>query len=312
MNFVKKLFKEKIDYILLILFILSTTITLFIFYYRNTQKLVFLTISDNYSVIVNEDNLFSLNIKCSRQDTMYMNKEMVDSTYILDYTTQDTYLIELKDIKYIDRYSYEQDSYYDYNLTFYIPFQSNGEIELKNFYLIINYLNDESLNFKMGSLSILSTNDLSSDILIKNMKGIVNVYDEKQYLVGIIFDIEGLENSIEVINILTISGIVDLNLNKTVVLESHDILATTIIDDLLDAPYDPFEKTNKGKLNMDLDQEQILLIPLSYNEKIQIKTLGFMIEYLKNGEYHYQLVYPFMFFNTNTESIVEKFEYDYN
>ncbi len=100
-------------------------------------------------------HLLDLNIKCSRQDTMYMNKEMVDNTYILDYTTKDTYMIDLVDIVYINRYSSEHDSYFDYKLTFSIPFDSNTEIELNNFYLVINYLNDEGkLYFVMRKIPV--------------------------------------------------------------------------------------------------------------------------------------------------------------
>jgi len=313
MNFMKKLFNEKIDYVILILFIISSTITLLMFYIRNSQKLIFLTVQDNHSIICNKDNLLDLNIKCSRQDTMYMNKEMVDNTYILDYTTKDTYMIDLVDIVYINRYSYEHDSYFDYKLTFSIPFDSNKEIELNNFYLVINYLNDETLNFKMGSLSILPTTDDSFDILINNMKGIVNTFEEKQYLVGVIFDIENLLDCIEIINISTISSIVDLDLSNIVYLDSSDINPTEDIKDLLCFEYDPFiYNHNINNINIDLSNELILFIPLKYKQVIQVKTLGFIIEYLQNGEYHYQLIYPFKFFNTYSESIVEKIEYDFN
>ena len=128
--FINKLIKEKIDYLILILFILSSTITLLIFQIRNSQKLIVLTIQDNHSIITNKTNLLDLNIKCSRQDTMYMNKEMFYNTYILDYTTKDTYMIDLVDIIYQSRFSYQHDSYFDYKLTFNIPFNSTQEIEL--------------------------------------------------------------------------------------------------------------------------------------------------------------------------------------
>ena len=217
------------------------------------------------------------------------------------------------DIIYQSRFSYQHDSYFDYKLTFNIPFNSTQEIELNNFYLVINYLNDESLHFKMGSLSILPVEDDSCDILINNMKGIVNTISQKQFLVGIVLDIENLVDCIELINISSISSVVDLDLSNIVYLENSDINSTMAINEILGFNYDPLIYThNHTTISIDLDSRNVLFIPLKYKQVIQIKTLGFIIEYFKNGEYHYQLIYPFKFFNTYTESIVEKLEYDYN
>lgn len=312
MNYVKKLFKEKLDYIILILFLLSVSITLLILYTRNSEKLIFLTVQDNYSVITNEDNLLEFNVKCSRQDTMYLQKEMIDTTYLLDYTTEDNYLIEVKDIVYLGRYSYEGDSYFDYRFQLMLPFRSDQEIELNNFYLVINYLNNETLNLKMGSLSVLSTDEGDREIVIKNLKGIVNEYDNKQYLVGIIFNFASINNFIEIININPISTIIENDLENIKLLESVEINSTMSISELLEYDYNPFSKNNKTTISLDLDKEKAILVPLKYNKKVQIKTLGFIIEYLNNGEYQYQLVYPFQFFNTSIESLVEKVEYDYD
>ena len=103
------------------------------------------------------------------------------------------------------------------------------------------------------------------------------------------------------------------SIQALVYLENSDINSTMAINEILGFNYDPLIYThNHTTISIDLDSRNVLFIPLKYKQVIQIKTLGFIIEYLKNGEYHYQLIYPFKFFNTYTESIVEKLEYDYN
>ena len=74
--------------------------------------------------------------------------------------------------------------------------------------------------------------------------------------------------------------------------------------------FDVFRDTIFLKEDSDLEKQISELKEI--RENLNVKTLGFIIDYLDNGIYKQQIVYPFKFFETGENSTVEKIEYDFN
>lgn len=311
MNYVKKLSKNKWEYLLLILLLISVFVTLMIFQIRNSKKLIFLTSLKNYSLVLDEED-FNVNIKCSRNDTMYFNQKMIKNAYFYDQKTKDTYLVKVKDINLEkDYYQYQYDQYYDYDLTISIPFTSNEVIKFKNFFLVLEYLNDEKLNFKMGTLALLTKPSSQNEIIINSLKGIVNVANQKETVVGIILKMSSLHDEIILNKVEIISSVVNANMNEIKELKNCPD-QTEEISKILQKEYDIFKRVNDTTTEILINNEKTLVVPFSYDFVSQVKTLGFILHYQINSESFEQIIYPFKFFETTNFSQIEKMSYDYH
>ena len=124
MNYVKKLLKANWLLIVGIFILISALSVLLILYFRNTKTLEFFTVQQEYYIEFEENTYFKTSVKCSRKDTMYLDKELVSSVSIYDNNTKEEYLLDLVEINKLDLYEYNEKNYYDYELKLLIPFKT--------------------------------------------------------------------------------------------------------------------------------------------------------------------------------------------
>lgn len=315
--FKKPLFKNKLDYLLLAVLVVCVFIVLLILQIRNSKKLIFLSVIDHYSyVLAGEEDVMeplTFTIKCSRNDTMYFDKSLINTVYLYDQTTQDSYQVLIDEINLQeDKFYYQNDGYYDYQLKIKIPFKTSSQIQLTNFYLRLEYQNDEKLNFKMGSLAFIFDNDsYQNNFLISNLKGIINEINNQKTLVGINLKIESKQEMLTLNSIETISSKVKTNLQETKIISS-ELNFNDDITEILGKDYDLFKPNNQDELNLVLNNNTNLFVPLIYNEYCQIKVLGLIINYTIADKQFSQLIYPFKFFETTSTKEIEKMSYKIN
>lgn len=310
MNYVKKLLRSKGIYIILFITILAIVIIFLLLQIRNSKKIEFLTVQNNYTHINDDNNPLSLQVSCSRNDTMYFNKKLVKNCTFIDYENYDSFLVELVDIsKQNKNLNHENESYYSYRLLFKFPFSSSDIIVLNNFYLNIEYTNDEKIVLPMGSLAIASNNYSGTDIIISSMQGIVNKSNENNTLVGVVLRTASLEKNIQIIGIKAISSIVEINLNEVEKINDKTIVNNEPIEKILGKEYDIYNYITSTTLNSPIEMNLQYILPLMYKKSQVVTTVGFIIKYLKNDVEFEQIIYPFKFFNCDNNVDIKKIMY---
>ena len=312
MSYVKKLLAKNLWFIITILLIIVTTIILIFLYIRNSKSLEFLTIPKEYYIEYSEETYLETSIKCTRKDTMYLDKELINEVYIYDNITKEEYLLNLIDIKKDTLYEYENVNYYNYELKLLIPFKSNSLISLENCYMKINYLNDETLNFKLGKIFLYNKEESTKVFTISSLKGIVSIVNDKKTLSGVILSLKNEIDNLTITNIESLNNNVLVNVGKIKQLEHADYEATTPISEILGYEYSIYESVNQIDILYEIDKEIILFLPLSYLTSSNITTLGFEITYLLDDNTYSQIIEPFMFFKSYEDVLVDHFVYDFN
>lgn len=303
MNYVKKLLRSKGIYIILFITILVIILVFSLLQIRNSKRVEFLTIQNNYSHINDDTNPLAVQVNCSRNDTMYFNKKLVKNCTFIDYENYDSFVVELVDIsKQSKNLSHKNENYYSYRLLFKFPFSSNDIIVLNNFYLNIEYINDEKIVLPMGSLALATNSYSGTDIIISSMQGIVNRNNENDTLVGIVLRPTSLTKNIQIIDIKAISSVVEVNLDEVEEINNKTIINNELMEEILGKEYDIYNYIPSTKLNSPIEINSQYILPLMYKKSQIITTIGLVIKYLNNDVEFEQIVYPFKFFS-GTETV---------
>lgn len=312
MNYAKKLLNKKVLYLVLFGVILIICIIFSLLQIRNSKKIEFVIIQENYSYVRDEENPLSLQINCSRNDTMYFNKKLIKNCSFIDYENYDSFLVELIDIDKQNKNMHYQDKiYYSYQLLFKLPFSSNEVIKLNNFYLKMEYVNDEKITLPMGTIALAANQYTGNAVIISSMQGIVNKSNDSDTLVGIVLKTNSL-NNIEITNIKTVSTITEINLEEIKEITNEKIINDKPIEEILEKEYDIYDVKLTPRLNRTIEIGKMYVLPLMYRKAESIKTLAIIIKYFENGEELEQIVYPFKFFSGNQKMNVKKIVYDGN
>lgn len=312
MNYAKKLLNKKSFYLFLILSILIVVLVLVLLQIRNNKKVAFLLSQENYSYVKDESTPLILNVGCSRDDTMHFEKKLINKCIFSDYDTNNYFLVELIKIEKLkENQTYENNKYHQYQLSFKLPFSSNEIIKMNNFYLNLEYTNDEKLSLPMGTIAIASNNYNGNDIIISSMEGVVNENNDHQMLVGITLKPKMIEKDIIINKIKTISAITNLNLGEIKEITS-EIENDQPLNDLLGKEYDLYNNKLINKLSLEIQSDKKYLIPLIYSKMDSITTLAFIIEYEKNGEIFEQVIYPFKFYSSSKDTLTKRLVYGRN
>ena len=310
MNYVKKLLRNKGIYIILFIAIFVIIIVFSLLQMRNSKKVEFLTIQNNYSHISDDNNPLSVQVNCSRNDTMYFNKKLVKRCTFIDYENYDSFLVELVDInKQNKNLNHKNENYYSYRLLFKFPFSSSDIIVLNNFYLNIEYTNDEKIVLPMGSLALATNNYSGTDIIISSMQGIVNKINDNDTLVGIVLRTTSLANDIQIVGIKAISSIVEINLDEVEEINDKEIINNEPIEKFLRKEYDIYNYITSTELNSPIEMNLQYILPLMYKRSQVVTTIGFVIRYLNNGTEFEQIIYPFKFFSGTEHVDIKKTNY---
>ncbi len=306
MNFVKRLSNRKVIYLIFGVIIIIIAATFVLLQVRNSKKVVFLTIQNDYSYIKDQKNGLSVQVNCSRDDTMYFNKKLIRQCSFMDYESYDSVQVNLQSIKKkAEKIKYDGEEYFGYQLSFDLPFSSNDIMKFNNFYLKMEYVNDEIISLPLGSVAIASSDYLGDDLVIGSLQGIVNDSNNYQTLVGIVIKPLSEADDVEIVDIKAVSSVVSLNLGDSVEL-IDEVVNNDSLEKLLNKEYDLYNSKLDSQLREPLEMGKQYLIPFHYNKCQQIKTLAFTIKYLKNNELFEQLIYPFQFFNGPSQAVAKK------
>lgn len=308
MNFAKKSFTKKHLFLLLILAIIVVVIMFVILQNRNSKKVTFLIFQENYSFVLGGNEQISFQINCNRDDTMYFNPKYLEKISLVDYDSEDIINVNLNSINKIKKeIEYEEEKYYGYKLIIDLPFSSTEIIKYQNFYLKLEYINDEEVCLPMGSLALVAKDLSGEDLVITSLQGIVNRQGDYQTLVGVMIKLSSTSD-VKILDIKAISSVVNLNLGETIETD-EDTKNNDDLSTILNKEYDIYSNKLVDKLINPLELKKRYLIPLSYSSYEQVRTLSFIIKYMKNDIIFEQAIEAFPFFSER-RMIAKKVVYD--
>lgn len=306
MNTMKKFYKIVLlcSVVAIVAIIISTVIIK-----KPKEIITFLTAPHDH-ILLTKDGNSNLQVPLySSEDTPYLQKDMITKCYIKNVQTNEQYDIVINDIiKQKDTVKFEEKNYYSYKCSFDLNFYSNVGEYIKEAILVFNYLNEEVIELRIGSISV-NQDIYSTDFNVTNMKGIVNEYEGTKMLVGVCLNLSSLSN-LKIKEIISLSSITKVDL-KNITEVNINIESINKINDII--PNYQIITDNVGNKEIDLFENETkqLFIPLVYDKYQTVTSLGFKIVYEIDGKEKEGIIYPFVFFKTNNLEYINIERLDY-
>ena len=246
------------------------------------EEVVEVPIYINYfdSYLVKKDNLANANINNNEDN--------------LSFTVED--IINIEDITYLKNKKFYK---YIFKLKPNIKLENDFILEMSNSYLELNYEQGVNVKICIGSFSYYYYSTSDSTLSVKQLKGLINTYEDKT-LVGVLIGLKTSSNEeVRIKNIISLDLNVKASLDEIVL--NKEFNQGDSINDLLG--YDPFTQKESKNLNLVVEKEVSLFIPLKYQKNVLLNKLGFLIEYEEAGITKYLCIDDFIFFDTSLYSV---------
>ena len=307
MNSMKKIF----NYILIAFFIIAAILVIVILLIPEKNQLTILSVEQEYLLASNEEET-KLNMVAfaSEKNSAYFNQQSITDAYILNYENKEKFKVVIDNIDNTKKkVSYMEKDYYQYNFTLGINFFADQKININNAYLVLDYPDDSSINFRIGSIVRYYAQN-EGDLEYTRLKGIINAYDKKSYLCGILINLNST-NKIKITDIYSLSSGVNTD-GKNIMIGDMSYASNINMHDIIKS-YNPLDLSTQMK-PLYLEGSQTLFIPLVYDSLKQITISSFVIKYEYNGEVYEKLIYPFKYFDVKNayDYKINKVTYDAN
>lgn len=298
LNFLKKNYK---NIIIILVLMLAEAFTLYVLLHKDSNKVTFYVPQHDYC-LVSEVPTFNTLIYTSSKDTPYLDKEAISLSYLLDASSEDYYLVSITGIKSEESIVYDNVELYGYNLEVTVPFTTSEIVKFKNAYLKLEYINEEELSFKVGSVCLYNEVESDNSLGYSSLKGIYHNQNDTTMLGGVWVKLNNLNPiTITKINALSVYASVDNTLTR----EGSETKEYVINDyPILDA--------NKNIEEVSFDPFASIIINLKYNEVVENNTIGFVIDYVEDGVSKSQVISPFKFYQTSKAPVMEIYNYVYD
>jgi len=290
--------KTKYIKIILLISLVFLVVLLLVRKIPNTIEIVMVTKGYNF-VQVERDETFEISFFISTKNSNFSNQNNIKSIAITD---EINYLkFKLEDIILSEEKVYLKNKWY-YNVLFslkpLIEVTNNFTLEMIDAYLEIAFKNDSYAKLSIGSFSYYLFQENSQNLSITKLKGLVNTFNNNKRLVGVLIGIKNNTNKqIKITNIYPL----DLNIKVAYkdIIKCNDFIQGETIKEILGYDYNLFEIEENVKLNLCVDDEIRIFIPLKYIKDIVINKMGFLIEYELDKETFYYCLDDFLFFESN-------------
>ncbi|HHU56620.1 MAG TPA: hypothetical protein GXZ48_08110 [Acholeplasmataceae bacterium] len=262
---------------------------------RKPKDLIITTVKESYNTcsLISENDFIEINLYINQKDPMITDKQRISKVYITDKDLGTVINAKVESIDLQGKIKLENKDFYCYKFIFVIN-NLKSDIEINDAFLQIHFFNNKSLNINIGSVSIYKIDNFdSSDLRIINLKGIVNIINNKKTLVGIII---GLENKSGGEVIIKDVKPLDLNLycSDWINVNGKNINSNDNISNYLDYKYSI--KNSKRPFNIKVQEKEYFLFPLSYKKHYEIPRCGLKITYEIYGKEKKMYYEEFQFF----------------
>lgn len=295
-------------------------------FYNKNKQYTFVTQPLSHSIILTDsDPTFELIVYSYRSKSMYFEKKAIQSISIKSLQTQDELKLNLDSIMLLENKTLiDKKHYYAYRMKLSTNLVDNSVFQPLNYpnaSLQIQYVNGEELMLPIGEATLLRieklgvVNQVSSDIKITNLRGLVNVINDLSTLVGIEMNITtNLSSDIVIRQIGLLTEEVKINYDYVIFDEGLSSF-TSPATEVFGETYHIFRVGEKELFEHHIvNSETRLILPLSYiGETNFLNEVGIYIEYVQNGVTKYYVFGTFCFFETtpNTSNWI-KYQYERN
>ncbi len=302
MNYTKK--KSRTKWFIIITCLVSLIIiSIIVVAFLRKKDYYYYFAKDDVYYLDKSNPTFNVSIYSTHQDDYYLDMTSINSVVLKSQDRKEFYTLNLnKIVKEQQTEIYQNQTFYKYRFNLMLPLKEIDNFSLDDATLELNYISDESLSLKLGTF-IMYDNLNDSHLTITKLKGVVNTIDNLQVLCGMGITISS-KNNVTIKKIETLDQRININNDQIKVLENSDYLNETLMSTLLQDEYNPYHVNTTNNLDITINdtESKHYLIPFSYQKLFSIDTLGFIITYSLDGIIYQQLIYPFKFYATTTNS----------
>jgi len=301
----KKAFKIIIPVFIVLVVIVTTIIIISV---KRNNKEYYMNFEKDYSIIYEELPTMDVSIYSTNPDSSLFNIDKIVSCSL--YNLVDRYNIRVNECVDSDNtYELNNRIYYECILNFNLDFSSDGFIPIDNCYMEIIFNTNEKLKVKIGNICFTKAT-YEDHIKIKKVQSIVNSLGEFTSLTAIAIQIESKED-VKITNIIPISNTISINNQYLLVNENiTDIDNSTPCTEIFGENYSCFKSSYESFKQININNKELqLIIPLTYNNKEFVDSLGLIIEYSIDGSNYKQIVNSYKLFST-TDVLYFAYEYE--
>ena len=306
----KKVFLTLISLYLIIGTILILTID------EKSEVIDYFTMPQNYSRLMTKDEILSFSLFISESNTFITDKQNITSASLkgnLNEVNVDIDSIDLAE----ENIEFQSDLYYLYTIKVSFSSVELNEIDflLEETKLILNYVNEESIELEIGNL-YLSFREInqSNHLDIVNMYGLINEIDKERYILGIIVKFDKFtREEIKIKTIASNNNVFKLSLGDLYKSE-HKLDSDTPIEEVISGYYDFMTVKDQDFL---LDDDFYYLIPLIYQENFEkLYRFPLIITYIYNEIEYEFIIDDYLFFDEmirldDYDENIRKYQYNY-
>lgn len=278
------------------LYIVIGTI-LVITYKEKSDEVNFFTLRQNYSRLMLKNETLAVSLFIDQEASFITEMNLIGSGVLKNEESEiivDITSIELSDeeIEYQGKFYY----LFIFNLNFNQVFVAGMDLVIDDCYLDISYSNDEFISLYIGDVALSFRDELTSyNLDFVHMTGIVNVINDKKYLVGICLKLDNMtEQDIIINNIYTNSNSLKFDLDNAF-LSNEAIVDNPLSKDIF-GEYNHLGKKGTGVIY--LDDDYYYVIPVVYQELYQkIYRFPLTIEYSLYNQNYLLEIDDYLFFD---------------
>ena len=313
MNSLKKGFKKFLSYWYILLLIVPVVIIILISCSNKSENVDFITENNSY-ILLNDQKDISIPIYINDKYSFYLDTKNINNVYILNNDESDRYELKITDIVKTESYiTKDKNDFPRYLLK--AKFEYTGsEIRMSEAFILLEYNNGETHKLKIGNFIYLNV-ELNNHINVYNVKGIVNkvIPKDNEWLLSTVGVIIKISSDYEIIikDIELIHGNGRVNKDQITRLKENDYDNNVNINELVIDEY-RINYINTSMEKIYIDENEILLLPIGYNNLDVIDTLGVLIEYEYENNIYKQIIYPMPIFNNNKNVEYNLYEYNPN
>lgn len=283
---------------------LSIFLILVIILIKQVPKTIELTTFEKaYNIVqLSDEETIEIPVYINYLDSYLVKKENIANANINN--NEDSLSFTVEEINSIDDVTYlKNKKFYKYifKLKPNINLDGNFTLEMNNAYLELNYEQGVNMKIGIGSFSYYYYNTQASALSVKQLKGLINTYEDKT-LVGVLIGLKNSSNEgIKIKNIIPLDLNVNAALDEAVL--NKEFNQGDDIDDILGYQYSIFGNVTKNDVEIAVEDETSLFIPLKYIKNVLLNKIGFLIEYEEADVIKYLCIDDFIFFDTSLYSI---------
>lgn len=263
-----------------------------------TNNLSIIVLEKHYSLLYEDVPKIEISLYSNHKDSKYMKKSKIENIKI--YNDTDLISAKINEIASTSNVIYHQNvSYYENKFTLTLDVISDQTISIQNAKMMIEYDTNEVLDLKLGNIGFLKENTGTS-LNIHKVQGIVNDFGMYQSLSAIHVKISS-DHDCVIKNISLVSPTVKINYKYLIFGEQLSYDHTTLAKDIFGNSYNSFIDDNSAfsKQQLQKNIQKDVIIPLHYQKKELLDSIGIVIEYTVNDIKYIHTINPYKLFNTN-------------